>query len=205
MTNYRDSTPINPETKDYSDSDVPSQIRNYSKQVREKTYGVDVRESIARAVDVSGIIAENAKKEAGEISSKQTTLEMRFDSVQNDVTTDSEVIDARFSAAGEEFETLKRRLDSDNALASAKSEIIFNLNDSIAMSMQDIALLTSLVVNEKKTVCFLNVSSSSDSASYKLEEIKKIAENVEINALVIANMGPGERFESEEIGVIEID
>ncbi|EKZ4877807.1 hypothetical protein QO274_000072 [Listeria monocytogenes] len=202
MSDYRDSTSISPEKVDYIESDVPEQIQNYSKQVRQKIFGKDVRESIARAVDIAGLISQESKNESNKIKEMQNVLEDRFESVQNDITSDTEVTDARFDQNGKKFNTLKSRLDSDSLLAQSKSEIFTNINDSLNMNNQDIAFFDSVIVNEKITVCFLNVSSTETSERFHLTEIKKISKNPTVGALVIARLGDGERFEIEENGTV---
>ncbi|TYU32087.1 hypothetical protein [Listeria monocytogenes] len=197
MSNYKDSSSIFPATIDYDQRQVPSKIANYSTQVREKIYGKDVREALARSSEIAGIIAEEAKNTANATATEQNNLDQRFDEVQANLTSDSELIDARTDIANESYTTLKKRLDSNQTESNAKSTIHFKVDKN--MQMQDIALVKTLVVNDTRTVCLLNVSSDDTNATYSLEKVKSISFAKDISSLVVAEMGADKRFLCEKI------
>ncbi|UTR15516.1 hypothetical protein MM221_02690 [Salipaludibacillus sp. LMS25] len=77
---YRDPSPISPEKPDYDKSKVNPKVANYTKQVREKQYGGDTREAMARTAEISSITSRQAKEkseEAYEIT--QNLLDVSFD------------------------------------------------------------------------------------------------------------------------------
>ncbi|MCX81738.1 hypothetical protein DXP75_06770 [Listeria monocytogenes] len=197
MSNYKDSSPIFPATIDYDQRQVPPKIANYSTQVREKIYGKDVREALARSSEIAGIIAEEAKNTANATATEQNNLDQRFDEVQANLTSDSELIDARTDIANESYTTLKKRLDSNQTESNAKSTIHFKIDKK--MQMQDIALVKTLVVNDTRTVCLLNVSSVDANTTYSLEKVKSVSHAKGISSLVVAEMGADKRFLCEKI------
>ena len=62
---YRDPSPINPKYPEYNKNDVDPRVANYTKQIREKIFGIDVREALARGVleEVTKIYTEENSKE----------------------------------------------------------------------------------------------------------------------------------------------
>lgn len=59
MAEYQDSQPIS-NSLGYDPAEVPANVKPYSDNIRHKMYGKDVRESLARAVDIIGIEANKA-------------------------------------------------------------------------------------------------------------------------------------------------
>lgn len=126
--NYEDSTPI-PEQQEYTPSNIQPIAIELAKFIRTKTYGVDVRESLAQWVEVNlavikylesnqaDFIDEISSKEAGlearqsQLEGRQTDVEDQFDEVIANATKDSEVILARDSSRNGNFSTLDARLE----------------------------------------------------------------------------------------------
>lgn len=114
---YRDSTPIN-EPNEVDQSKVPSSIIKAAKWVREKTYGVSVREAIARGIENISEIAQDAKSIAESVTGRQDSVEQsqrdfeeRYDEQIAGNTTLDETIDAR---DGKKTLLLKEKAQDEN-------------------------------------------------------------------------------------------
>lgn len=80
MMVYRDPSPISPKDPDYNQNEVNPRVANYTKQIREKVFGIDVREALARGVDIVSIVAEEAKVTSEEaIQITNSLLDGTFD------------------------------------------------------------------------------------------------------------------------------
>ena len=100
-TEYRDESHIT-EASDVDQSKVPSAIKKVATWIRQKMYGEDVRESIARGIEKSSEVAQNAVNVANDTASRQDNVDQsqkNFEDRYNEQiagNTDlNEVIDAR--------------------------------------------------------------------------------------------------------------
>src|SRR5699024_7293117 len=93
-------------------SKVPSLIRKYADNVRNKSYGQQVREAQARNAEYAGLIANEAKNIANvaDILSKDT--QNRFKDQIEGTTNSNEIIDARRPFNGNAHLTLGDRLNA---------------------------------------------------------------------------------------------
>lgn len=107
----RDTSGLGP--IEYDQTKVPALIRKHADNVRNKTYGQEVREGLARGIEYSGLIAGEASTKVIAQDKKINHLDIQFGNAINAITVDTEVIDARVDAMGTSHETLKSRLDSD--------------------------------------------------------------------------------------------
>ncbi|EAE5023155.1 alpha-amylase [Listeria monocytogenes] len=205
MANYRDSEPITPSTPEYNINKVPVEARKYSTFVREKMYGVDVREAVARGLDLTSILAKEAKEES---SGTLATIEMnkqqinkRLDNLIEGIEQPSEVVDARQDLAGVVHSVLSARLNSDATKSKNKSTNRFRVQDVIEMDYQDLGVLDYKQIAETQTACLLNVSSEDVNAPIYLEVLKEVSYSPGLDGLVFAKVGEGERFSYSRIEV----
>lgn len=115
-TEYRDESHIT-EASDVDQSKVPSAIKKLSTLIRQKMYGEDVRESIARGIEKSGEISQNAENIANDtairqdiVDQSQKDFEDRYNNQIAGNTDINEVIDARDDGK-KTFITLRERLN----------------------------------------------------------------------------------------------
>ena len=112
-TNYDfDTTPMPP--LEYDQSKVPDLSRKHANYVRNKTYGHDVRESLARGVEYAGLVSGLATKTAQDTQLRQDNLEtyneqMIVEMTNKDVISAPEIIEARNGRT-----TLAERLAEDS-------------------------------------------------------------------------------------------
>ena len=118
-TNYDyDTTPMPP--LEYDQSKVPELSHKHANYVRNKTYGHDVRESLARGVEYAGLVANSSVSSSRSAEAIAKDIAKRFDQQIAGTTNSQEVIDARG-----EFPLLRNRLESiDSDLESTKDEVI---------------------------------------------------------------------------------
>lgn len=116
-TEYRDESHINV-ASDVDQSKVPSTIKKLATWIRQKMYGEDVRESIARGIEKSSEVAQSAVDIANDTASRQDEVDHSqkdFEDRYNDQiagNTDlDEVIDARKPTSKPSYATLGERLN----------------------------------------------------------------------------------------------
>ena len=123
---YRDSTHIpsvNEFTNDIKNGVVDKNSQTLAKWLREKQWGVDVREALALFVEWLStkwnsnkeLIDQNANRQS-QVEKRQTDLETRFTGVLSGATQNSEVIDARNSQTYGKFEVLDKRFENIETL-----------------------------------------------------------------------------------------
>ncbi|MBC2039930.1 alpha-amylase [Listeria marthii] len=185
---------------------MPEEIRRHSTFVREKQFGVDVREAIARAVDLSGIIASEAKKESSStletIEKNKEQINTRLDSLINGVEQPSEVVDARQAYSGKVHPVLSARLNEEAELTKQKSTLHFSKEAVLAMESHDVGILLYKQVSETQTVCFSNISSEGGSPLITLMVIKELPHRVSLQGLVFAKIGENERYDYRSAGAV---
>ena len=109
-TNYDyDISPMPP--LEYDQSEVPELSRKHADYVRNKTYGHDVRESLARGVEYAGMVSSVATETAQDTQLRQDNLEtyndqMIIEMTDKDVVSAPEIVQSR-----KHSETLADRLD----------------------------------------------------------------------------------------------
>ncbi|MDT2815982.1 hypothetical protein P7H75_14070 [Vagococcus carniphilus] len=109
-TKYTDPTGL--DKVDYDQSQVSPEVKKHVKNVRTKMYGRHVRESIARAIEFIDLTAQSALNFAKKAFSKSEDTENRLDNQIRDLTSDSEIIDFRYSSVFKKtFNILKDRGD----------------------------------------------------------------------------------------------
>lgn len=107
----RDTSGLGP--IEYDQSKVPQLSRKYSSDIRSKTYGKDVRESIARGVEYAGLIASESVGISNENKSRQDKVESQFNSVQQELTDKDPISAPEIIAARGGEPTLNDRLDKE--------------------------------------------------------------------------------------------
>ncbi|GAP02079.1 hypothetical protein FFRU_350020 [Fructobacillus fructosus] len=123
---YRDPTHIPSENEfanDIKNGVVDKNSQTLAKWLREKQWGVDVREALALFVEWLStkwhsnkeLIDQNANRQS-QVEKRQTDLETRFTGVLSGATKDSEVIDARNSQTYGKFEVLDNRFENIETL-----------------------------------------------------------------------------------------
>lgn len=109
-TKYTDPTGL--DKVDYDQEQVSPEVKKHAKNVRTKMYGRHVRESIARAIEFIDLTAQSALNFAKKAFSKSEDTENRLDNQIRDLTSDSEIIDFRYSSVFKKtFNILKDRGD----------------------------------------------------------------------------------------------
>src|SRR5699024_12161590 len=93
---------------------IPESIKKLANKVRNEIYGRDVRESIAKSMEVSGETSNEANERSKDTATSQTDVENRFDDQIAGNTDIDEVIDARRPEGGKSYPTLRKRLDDEH-------------------------------------------------------------------------------------------
>lgn len=132
-TEYRDESHINV-ASDVDQSKVPSTIKKLATWIRQKMYGEDVRESIARGIEKSSEVAQSAVDIANDTASRQDEVDQSqkdFEDRYNDQiagNTDlDEVIDARKPINKPSYATLGARLND----MPSNEDVDVQVDDSI--------------------------------------------------------------------------
>src|SRR5699024_8106481 len=99
---------------------IPESIKKLAQKVRTEIYGRDVRESIAKSMEVSGETSNEANERSKDTDARQTDVENRFDDQIAGNTDIDEVIDARRPEGGESYPTLRKRLDDEHKEVTAQ-------------------------------------------------------------------------------------
>ncbi len=120
---YRDPTHIMPTDSPVDQSKVSDASKLLAKWIRQKMYGVDVRESLARLAEQTSAdvyddrqtvldYKNHANNEEQALRNLANKLSQEFNSILNSKTDNAEVINARIDVSGAVYETLKLRLDA---------------------------------------------------------------------------------------------
>lgn len=120
---YRDPTHIMPTDSPVDQSKVSEANKALAKWLRQKMYGVDVRESLARLAEQTSAdvyddrqtvldYKNHANNEEQALRNLANKLSQEFENVLNAKTDNAEVINARIDVAGAVYQTLKMRLDA---------------------------------------------------------------------------------------------
>lgn len=125
-TEYRDESHINV-ASDVDQSKVPSTIKKLATWIRQKMYGEDVRESIARGIEKSSEVAQSAVDTANDTASRQDESEKivqntsdNVNNVLSDITNNAgdsaapEVAAARKPDGKPSYKTLGERLNLEH-------------------------------------------------------------------------------------------
>lgn len=128
-TQYEDPSHV-PEKQEYDPSNVEPLANQIAVFLRTKMYGSDVRESLARWVEVNLAVMKflqadqqqfevdiigkqkDVTKRQGDVEQRQTSLEEAFQQVVANATQDSEVINARSSTIYGQFGVVDGRLEN---------------------------------------------------------------------------------------------
>lgn len=138
-TEYRDDSHITGPS--YIDqSKVPSAVKRLSTWIRHKMFGKDVREAIARGIEKSSEISQNAVDVANDTASRQDDVDQsqkdfedRYNNQIAGNTDINEVIDARKPVGKEAYKTVGKRLNAMDA----------TLNDNL-LSQDNVNALSAL-------------------------------------------------------------
>jgi hypothetical protein len=120
---YRDPTHIMPTDSPVDQSKVSDASKLLARWFRQKMYGVDVRESLARLAEQTSAdvyddrqtvqdYKNHANNEEQALRNLANKLSQEFENVLNAKTDNAEVINARIDVAGAVYQTLKMRLDA---------------------------------------------------------------------------------------------
>ena len=120
---YRDPTHIMPTDSPVDQTKVSDASKLLAKWIRQKMYGVDVRESLARLAEQTSAdvyddrqtvqdYKNHANNEEQALRNMVNRLSQEFENVLNAKTDNAEVINARIDVAGAVYQTLKMRLDA---------------------------------------------------------------------------------------------
>ena len=120
---YRDPTHIMPTDSPVDQSKVSDASKLLARWLRQKMYGVDVRESLARLAEQTSAdvyddrqtvqdYKNHANNEEQALRNMVNRLSQEFENVLNAKTDNAEVINARIDVAGAVYQTLKMRLDA---------------------------------------------------------------------------------------------
>lgn len=120
---YRDPTHIMPTDSPVDQSKVSDASKLLAKWIRQKMYGVDVRESLARLAEQTSAdvyddrqtvldYKNHANNEEQALRNLANKLSQEFNSILNSKADNAEVVNARIDVSGAVYETLKSRLDA---------------------------------------------------------------------------------------------
>lgn len=120
---YRDPTHIMPTDSPVDQSKVSEANKTLAKWLRQKMYGVDVRESLARLAEQTSAdvyddrqtvldYKNHANNEEQALRNLTNKLSQEFNSILNSKADNAEVVNARIDVSGAVYETLKSRLDA---------------------------------------------------------------------------------------------
>lgn len=120
---YRDPTHIMPMDSPVDQSKVSEANKTLAKWLRQKMYGVDVRESLARLAEQTSAdvyddrqtvldYKNHANNEEQALRNLANKLSQEFNSILNSKADNAEVVNARIDVAGAVYQTLKMRLDA---------------------------------------------------------------------------------------------
>ena len=120
---YRDPTHIMPTDSPVDQSKVSDASKLLARWLRQKMYGVDVRESLARLAEQTSAdvyddrqtvqdYKNHANNEEQALRNMVNRLSQEFENVLNAKTDNAEVINARIDVAGAVYQALKMRLDA---------------------------------------------------------------------------------------------
>lgn len=120
---YRDPTHIMPTDSPVDQSKVSEANKTLAKWLRQKMYGVDVRESLAMLAEQTSAdvyddrqtvldYKNHANNEEQALRNLANKLSQEFNSILNSKTDNAEVVNARIDVSGAVYETLKSRLDA---------------------------------------------------------------------------------------------
>lgn len=91
---------------------IPQLIKQYASYIRTKVYGKEVRESLARGIEVSGEISEEANSRSKNTENRQTFLETKYNEQIANATDITEIKDFHVSGVtGKTFDTMGKRGD----------------------------------------------------------------------------------------------
>lgn len=136
---------------------IPESIKKLANDIRTKIYGRDVRESLAKGIEEAGNIADEANKQVNSIQDQVNQLVVNGDS-------SVEAAQARVSANGVVYSTLKERLDKTIILSSSepdkaefwyqdKGETPVNFNQDSGVSVAN-ATISDSEPSDKNTLWF---------------------------------------------------
>mgnify|MGYP001444950952 FL=1 len=91
---------------------IPEEIQKKANDIRTKVYGREVRESLARGIEVAGDIADNADTKSTDAVDQVNNIQGQVDQLVIEGDSSVEAAQARVNLRGETFETLKRRIDN---------------------------------------------------------------------------------------------
>lgn len=120
---YRDPTHIMLTDSPVDQFKVSEANKTLAKWLRQKMYGVDVRESLARLAEQTSAdvyddrqtvldYKNHANNEEQALRNLANKLSQEFNSILNSKTDNAEVVNARIDVSGAVYETLKSRLDA---------------------------------------------------------------------------------------------
>lgn len=120
---YRDPTHITPTDSPVDQNKVSDANKLLAGWIRQKMYGVDVRESLARLAEQTSAdvyddrqtvqdYKNHADNEEQALRNLANKLSQEFENVLNAKTDDAEIVNARTDVAGTVYKTLKLRLDA---------------------------------------------------------------------------------------------
>lgn len=120
---YRDPTHIMPTDSPVDQSKVSDASKLLARWLRQKMYGVDVRESLARLAEQTSAdvyddrqtvqdYKNHANNEEQALRNLANKLSQEFNSILNSKADNAEVVNARIDVAGAVYQTLKMRLDA---------------------------------------------------------------------------------------------
>lgn len=187
MAEYRDPTPISPREPEYDKTKVSKEVANYSKQVREKIKGHDVREALARNSEIADIKAEDAVATSYDTKTRQDDVENRFDDQIAGNTDIDEVIDARRPEGEEAYPTLRRRLDAEHQEVTTQlaqtekqiNDIYINIKDFGAIESDNID--STQAIQEANDYCEENNKTLYAIGNYLIKDTLNITANCDLS------------------------
>ncbi|MEC0282438.1 hypothetical protein [Terribacillus saccharophilus] len=171
---------------------IPDKIKQLAKDVRSKTYGVDVREAIARSMEETGDVAETAR-----VASEYQTG--RVDNLIRNNPQPDEVVDIRYDTDGVEHATASQRIASD------LSKINDNLNSKV-QKVNTISQLKTMNLEEGEMVLVYSFYNIFDGAThYRKVESQDDGSGIQMDNGLYANIFHSGAVSVKWFGAISIN
>ncbi|WP_346216441.1 hypothetical protein NSQ14_12680 [Caldifermentibacillus hisashii] len=99
---------------------IPESIKKLANDIRTKIYGREVRESLAKGIEAAGNIADQANTKSDDAVEQVNSIQSQVNQLVVEGDSSVEAAQARVSANGVVYSTLKERLDKTIILSSSE-------------------------------------------------------------------------------------
>lgn len=127
---------------------IPQIIKDLAKKVREAKLGKEVRESIAKSMEETSIVADEANTRSQSTENRQDLLETKYDEQLKNSDDVTEVKDAHVSSYdGQVYDTIGKRMDNTDANLA---QIMYDMSDLVGDGVTDDGVAIQSIINLAK-------------------------------------------------------